>query len=357
MVNDSASRPKSPSLVKAPRRLGASLRKLEALHKSSGTDSRLGIPNGKRIKLLHDPASDSVEHASRTTKKRPNFDINFSDLKEDDGMADGMCLEEISDPDEFPEPHEVLRASIRGAGGAEGDLTSCVSDYSDSDMDALIRDAHLDGITSTGIDSAKSQDISASRSIQQALGCKGRKDGCTVNVAKRTISGATPSPGTTRPCLRPQVRMHERLGFSALINDQERQQDIGAPSRLFDPDSDAELDAPNSLSAVDNFSVEQEDFVLDKSLFDFLGSEATKDPPEVPSVDQSSPSVEMQHLSTLDSEEPSFYVAWIKKQREKYGEDWNPVPIYPAPEPEPEHDHLAEFEEWLATTDSIEFID
>jgi hypothetical protein len=144
--------------------------------------------------------------------------------------------------------------------------------------------------------------------------------------------------------------MYDKLGFSALINDQERQQGSDAPSRLFDPDSDAGLDAPNSLSA------EKDDFVLDKSLFDFLGSEATKDPPEVPSVDQSLSPVEMQHLSTLDSEEPSFYVAWIKKQREKYGEDWNPVPIYPAPEPEPEHDHLSEFEEWLATTDSIEFI-
>ena len=272
-------------------------------------------------------------------------------------MPDGTCLEEISDPDEFPEPHELLRASIRGVGEANGDLASCPSDYSDSDMDAFIRDAHLDGITSTGIDSAESQDISVSRSIQQALGFKGRKDDRTVTKAKRAAGGATPSAGTTSPCLRPQVRMHERLGFSALINDQKRQQDIDAPSRLFDPDSDAGLDAPNSLSAVDDFSVEQEDFVLDKSLFNVLGSEATDDLPEVPSVDQSSPSVEMQHLSTLNSEEPSFYVTWIKKQREKYGEDWKPVPIYPAPEPEPEHDHLAEFEEWLATTDSIEFVD
>lgn len=271
-------------------------------------------------------------------------------------MTDGMCLEEISDPDEFPEPRELLRVSIRGAGEAGGDLASCASDYSDSGMDAIIRDARLDGITSTGIDSAKSQDISASRSIQQALGCKGRKDDCTVTISKRTTSGPTPSAGTTGPCLRPQVRMHERLRFSALIDDQKRQ-DIDAPSRLFDPDSDAGLEAPNFRSAVDDFAVEQEDFVLDKSLFDFLGSEAIKGSPVVQSVDQSSPSVEIQRLSTLDSEEPSFYVAWIKKQREKYGENWNPVPIYPAPEPEPERDHLAEFEEWLATTDSIEFID
>jgi hypothetical protein len=101
--------------------------------------------------------------------------------------------------------------------------------------------------------------------------------------------------------------------------------------------------------------VEQENFVLDKSLFDFLGSEATRDLPAASSLRQSSPPVEMQHLSTLDSEEPSFYIAWKNEQRQKYGEDWNAVPACPAEEPELEHDHLADFEEWLATTDSIEF--
>jgi hypothetical protein len=67
----------------------------------------------------------------------------------------------------------------------------------------------------------------------------------------------------------------------------------------------------------------------------------------------------MQQLSTLDSEEPSFYAAWKRKQREKYGQDWNPVPVNPTllPAAEPEYDHLAEFERWLATTDSIEFVD
>jgi hypothetical protein len=100
--------------------------------------------------------------------------------------------------------------------------------------------------------------------------------------------------------------------------------------------------------------VEQETFVLDKSLFDFLGSEATKDAPVALSPHQSSPPVKMQHLSALDSEEPSFYVAWKNEQKQKYGEDWNPVTACPAAEPE--HDHLADFEAWLATTDSIEFI-
>jgi hypothetical protein len=64
-----------------------------------------------------------------------------------------------------------------------------------------------------------------------------------------------------------------------------------------------------------------------------------------------------QHLSISDSEEPSFYAAWKTEQRKKYGDDWDPVAVAPPPPAEPEYDHLAEFEEWLATTDSIEFID
>jgi len=149
----------------------------------------------------------------------------------------------------------------------------------------------------------------------------------------------------------------ERLELPALTNDQKRPLDTDAPARLFDSDSDLGLAAPNSLSAVDDLPVEEQIFVLDKSLFDFLGSEATKDLPVAPSLHPSSPAspVKMQDLSTLDFEEPSFYANWKNEQRQKYGEDWNPVPC-PAAEPEFEHDHLADFEEWLATTDSIEFI-
>jgi hypothetical protein len=44
-------------------------------------------------------------------------------------------------------------------------------------MDALICSAHLDGVTSTGIDTAHKQDISASGSIQQTLEYKGPKEG------------------------------------------------------------------------------------------------------------------------------------------------------------------------------------
>jgi hypothetical protein len=127
--------------------------------------------------------------------------------------------------------------------------------------------------------------------------------------------------------------------------------------RLFHSGSDTELDASNSVTAANDPSAQKEIFVLDETLFDVLGSEATKDPPVAPSLGWSSSPVKTQYLSISDSEEPSFYAAWKTEQRKKYGDDWDPVAVPACPPAEPEHDHLAEFLEWLATTDSIEFID
>jgi hypothetical protein len=206
MVNDSPTGPKT-SLVKASvRRLDSSLEQLEALHKSSETSSHLGIPNRKRIKLLHDHPSDGVQAASRTMKKVPKPGTDFSFLEGDD-VAGGTCPMELSDSDEFPEPRELVRASIRNAGEADWRLVSWASDYSDPDVDALIRGAHLDDITSTGIDTANNQNISASGSIQRTLECKGRKeDSFAVSMTTRT--GATACTGTVSPRLQLQLRTH-----------------------------------------------------------------------------------------------------------------------------------------------------
>ena len=99
---------------------------------------------------------------------------------------------ELSDSNEFPEPVELVRASIRSAGKPNGTLASCASDYSDADMDDLIRDAVL---TSTGIDSTKTQDSSVPKSIQQ----KRKEEGRAVTLTKRTRTAT----GTFSP----QVRM------------------------------------------------------------------------------------------------------------------------------------------------------
>lgn len=135
------------------------------------------------------------------------------------------------------------------------------------------------------------------------------------------------------------------------------QSNIGRRSPLFHTGSDTELYAPNSVIAVEDPSAQEVNFVLDETLFDIIDSEATKNRPVTPSLGLASSPVGTHHLSAHDSDEPSFYVAWKNEQRKKYGDDWKPVPVLPCPPAEPEHDHLAEFQEWLATTDSIEFVD
>ena len=185
MVNDSATGSKTSARVKAPIRRGDTRpEQLEALHKSSETGSRLKIPDGKRIKLSHDYTSDCIQPASRTMKKAPKSGIDFPVLEEHGGVTSESCLIVLSDSDEFPDVHELVRDSVRSAGEADESLVSRASDYSDSDMDALIRSAHLDGVTSTGIDTTHKQNINAR-------------------------SGASARTGTISPHLRTQVRTHK----------------------------------------------------------------------------------------------------------------------------------------------------
>ena len=135
------------------------------------------------------------------------------------------------------------------------------------------------------------------------------------------------------------------------------QSNVGTRPPLFYPRSETEPYAPNSITYAEDPSAQEANFVLDETLFDIIGPEATRNPPVASSLGLSSSPVKTQHLSALDSDEPSFYVTWKNEQRKKYGDDWKPVPVLPCPPAEPERDHLAEFQEWLATTDSIELID
>lgn len=205
LVNDSALLDsKTSARVKAHIRCrDTTLERLEALHKSSETGSRLRIPDGKRIKLSHDYTSDGTQPGSKTMKKVPKSDINFLALGEHGGVASESCPIELSDSEEFPYFHELVRDSVRSAGEADQSLAR-ISDYSDSDTDALIRSAHLYAGTSTGINTAHKQDISASGSIQQTLGYK---EPLAVSIDAR--SRASACTGTINPRLRTQVRTHK----------------------------------------------------------------------------------------------------------------------------------------------------
>lgn len=196
-----ASGSKVSARVKAPiRRRDTRFEQLEALHRSSETGSRLRIPDGKRIKLSHDYTSDGLQPANRTMKKAPKSGVDFSVLEEHGGVTGETCLIELSDSDEFPDFHELMQDSVRSAGETYESQVSRASDYSDSDMDALIRSAHLDGVTSTELDTAHKQDFAASGSIHQTLEYKGPKgDDCAVSINAQSRASAytgTMSPGS-----------------------------------------------------------------------------------------------------------------------------------------------------------------
>ncbi|KAI9466064.1 P-loop containing nucleoside triphosphate hydrolase protein [Lactarius psammicola] len=350
VMPDDSQKSRRTSLPKAStRRLDANLRQLEALHKSSGTDSHMGISGGKRIKLSRELPGDNTQPLDNTTKKWPRLDTDFSALEEDDGKSGksgDVRLFDLSDSDELPDLHELVRARVRGAGGAQGNQPSCNSDYSDPDMDAMIRDAHLEGITPTGTDAAGTQNSSTSghvKSVQLNPPSKRKRSIEVIEDLTTTQVTVASSPNSQRPRFRPQKR---RLEVEA------------HPCQNSESNAGLDFPAEDPRPTSGNFSAGKEDLVLDRALFHVVDSEETRYTPVVPSPCRPPSLEQKQQLPTLDFEEPSFYIAWKAKQKEKYGEDWSPVPTSLASRApsKPERDHLAEFEEWLATTDSIEIV-
>jgi hypothetical protein len=191
MPDGSASRSKSPYLVKASaHRLDASFQQLEALHKSSGAESNLRIPSGKRIKL-HDPVGDNARPAS---KKRPKFNMDFSALVDDDATA-STCFD-ATDSDDFPELHELVQANIHNVRETGGGMASLTSDYSDPEMDAVIREVDIGGITPTPTETniEKSQDVSMLQPIHSTPTRKGSTHGDPTSAKVKLASPLLPPP-------------------------------------------------------------------------------------------------------------------------------------------------------------------
>ncbi|KIY42928.1 P-loop containing nucleoside triphosphate hydrolase protein [Fistulina hepatica ATCC 64428] len=128
--NTSSSTKKSIPVKNKIRPPDRRLAELERLHEKAGVSSNLKLPEGKRIKLAHSGV-----------KRKLDFDVHWSDLNNDGGQADdsGHNLKELQDDDdEFPEPLDILNAISKKT---KQPLSSETTNYSDSEFDALIRDA------------------------------------------------------------------------------------------------------------------------------------------------------------------------------------------------------------------------
>jgi hypothetical protein len=112
---------------------------LKNIHQSAKVQKSLGITDGQRLKL-DNPALEITGSSMRRPKlPPPNFQLTFADLN--DNQPTSQYHESNSDDDEdLPDIHDLLNAPRGDARQA----SSSSSDYSNTEIDALIRDVPMD---------------------------------------------------------------------------------------------------------------------------------------------------------------------------------------------------------------------
>lgn len=105
---------------------------LEKLHEK--TNVTLKLPRGRRLKL------DSPEELRRKRRTFQGFNIKFADLNDKHPQTDeAEYVRSDTDDDDLPESHDILKTV-----SAVKACTPSETNYSDSDLDSLIRAVPLD---------------------------------------------------------------------------------------------------------------------------------------------------------------------------------------------------------------------
>ncbi|KAH7879983.1 Sec63 Brl domain-containing protein [Lentinula edodes] len=127
------SKPKPKPRVKTDQTLDD----LDKLHKSTNVQQNLKLSQGHRIKLDPSPSGPSIKRKNRPV---PNFDIEFASIATVD--TDILDLPaSLDDDDDLPAPHEILASSKNKKRNYSSE-----DNYSNSELDALIRDIPSDDI-------------------------------------------------------------------------------------------------------------------------------------------------------------------------------------------------------------------
>ncbi|KAJ3923241.1 P-loop containing nucleoside triphosphate hydrolase protein [Lentinula edodes] len=127
------SKPKPKPRVKTDQTLDD----LDKLHKSTNVQQNLKLSQGHRIKLDPSPSGPSIKRKNRPI---PNFDIEFASIATVD--TDILDLPaSLDDDDDLPAPHEILASSKNKKRNYSSE-----DNYSNSELDALIRDIPSDDI-------------------------------------------------------------------------------------------------------------------------------------------------------------------------------------------------------------------
>ncbi|KAF8205795.1 hypothetical protein K438DRAFT_2014648 [Mycena galopus ATCC 62051] len=246
----------SPTPSKKPKKPksgpDAAMESLERLHER--TNVSLKLPEGGRLKL--EPTSELKR------KRRPiNFNVELTQLS-DGQPTTSYAFPDLKDDDDLPAPHELLNAPKSGTRNRE---PSPETNYSDSEIDSLIRHAPLDfmdNISNQALLSPRRPKQDASKGVQKPLPLT------PVPSRKRNPSSEQILP----PPKRPRFDVGTSRGFSSLAGISERTKTTTQPA-LFTNFSDKSDDRPEP----DDFSArspgggetyeQYDDFILDCDIF------------------------------------------------------------------------------------------
>lgn len=118
---------------------------LEALHQGADVQKSIGIRDGHRLKLA-DSSNSLSTPSTRKPKIVPNFDLTFADQSDEPIPGDPYSED---DDDDLPSIGELLESALVESAKKSSKMPSPPSDYSNSEMDALIRDVPSDVLQAT----------------------------------------------------------------------------------------------------------------------------------------------------------------------------------------------------------------
>lgn len=178
------------------------------MHESAKDDKSIRNPDGQRLKL-DDPSLSSSEISRRRPKPPPpKFNLTFADLGDSQSASQYRLPASDDDDDDLPNIHDLLNAH-RSSDVTAKQKSSSASDYSNSEIDALIRDIPLvDFEAELASDSHLPSDFDSlrpNRSVTPLPSRKRHRESENERPAKRfdrfsdTVSARTPSPPPTSP--------------------------------------------------------------------------------------------------------------------------------------------------------------
>ncbi|KIM86197.1 hypothetical protein PILCRDRAFT_4735 [Piloderma croceum F 1598] len=135
-------RPKAKT--KTPGQTSDMMQQLESLHESAKDQKSIRFPEGQRLKLDNPSVSATGPSKRRPKPPPPNFELKFADLNDSPPASQYHIPVNDDDDEDLPDIHDLLNAYQPSDAMAGQKKSSSASDYSNSEIDALIRDIPLD---------------------------------------------------------------------------------------------------------------------------------------------------------------------------------------------------------------------